>query len=524
MEISSVSYEDVVDDGDSNSTSEPNSPEFKDDFVLFRQESTQGAARLDYIPKSNINDLIFKRKSSLEGKDLYQNNENHGRHEVKLKDNYVKSQNTTFEKVNPTPFPHVSIIPNTSQVHSYPSNISSMHTNVSHCSFSNNQSGSVLPFSICTGHTEASNLIYGNSNSSMDQLDKDNALYRLNQSNSFKHMSNTQDQFGNQFILPNSLGSNSNSLQPPSLIGNIVNSNPESIIQTVLTKPDNLQQPINLNFTDCNIPITSNSDLLPTGLNPCLPSRSLPSGSNVYISNIPSHLNLDSMREINQSVFHHTLQNNQLQPQIPKQNQLEPVSNSPLQSIPNNILPNSNELQLTSQSNSTAPCISLPQMNNLHTLMNNNILLAPIQENRISNLHNNPVSSGNLLDSIPCNIGQTKQSYQQYLTFLNSQLYSQQLHAFLLSQMQMPTQSLQAQINAQVAPSPLQLQLSQLPQIPSQVISTQGQASVIRPQSHSISLPGFISYNNDILHQLTNFTFAKDHDQNKIISKNSDKK
>ena len=521
MEISRIFYDDVIEDCDSNSTSEPSSPELKEDFVLFKQENKQGAARLDFIPKSNINDLIFKRKHSIDGKDSYQNNENNGRHDSKHRDNIVKSQNTPFEKVSPSPFPQISIIPNTSQAHNFSSNLSGIPTNMPHCNFSINQ----IPYSICTGHPETSNVIFGNSNASLDQLNKDNSPYRLNQSALLKQMSNTNNQFGNHFILPQTLGSNSNSLQPPSNISNIVNSNPESIIQTVLPKQDSLQQPT-LHYTDNSIPISSNSELLPTSSNPCLPSRSITSGSNVYLSNLPSHLSLDSMREINQGLFHQTLQNNQLQPQIPRPNQLEPASNSQLQSVPNTILSNTNELQNSSQSNSTTPCIPLPQLNNLHTLMSNNILFAPIQESRMSNLHNNPVTSANLLDSLPCNFGQNKQGYQQYLTLLQSHLYSQQLHAFL-SQMQSPTQSLQAQIQAQVASSPIQVQLSQLSQIPSQIISTQNQASLIRPQSHPMSLTGYIPYSNnsnDIFHPLSNFSFANDREQNQIMPKNTEKK
>ena len=520
MEISSFSYEDDIEDCDSNSTSEPSSPLFKNDFVLFKPGSKHGAARLDYIPKSNFNDLIIKRKHLLDAKDLYQSNDNQGRNDSKLKENSVKSQNMNIEKVSPTPFPHISIIP-TTHVHSYPSNISALPSNVSHYSSSNNQSSPVLPIAIGTAHSESTNLIYGNSNSSFDQFDKESALYSLDQSNILKHISNTNNPFGNQLILPQSIGSNSNTLLPPTHIGNIINTNPDSVFQAVLTKQDALPQPA-LHFSDSNIPITSISDILPTNSNTCLPSRSLPSASNIYLSNIPSHINLDTcIRGINQGVFHQTLQNNQLQPQIPRPNQLEPVSNSQLQSISNNMLTNNNELQLSSQPNATNPCTTLPQLNNLHTLMNNNILLAPIQENRLNNLHSNPVSTGNLLDSIPCNLGQNKQSYQQYLTFLHSQLYSQQLHAFLLSQMQSPTQSLHAQIQAQVAQSPLQLQLSQ---IPSQILSAQNQASVIRPQSHSLSLPGFIPYNNEILHQLSNFSFANERDQNQVLPKNTEKK
>ncbi|KAI6655317.1 hypothetical protein LOD99_2152 [Oopsacas minuta] len=513
-EMSHVSYDDVADECDYNSNSEPSSPDtLKKDSVLFAPDLKQGAARLDYVPKSNIIELILGRKDNHISEESRHRSSGEllGKSSSKIRDNVLVSRNLQFcEKGSPpqSPFPPLPIISTTQ--HQLPNISSNTYLSSNFPLFSNNHGSSMIPFS--TGpigsQRQTSKFMFSSSNSSIDhQHYKDNSIFRNTQNPRQKLLSNSSNspaggQFTGQYISPLSISTTSTSLTPNNIIHNDV---PDTTKNALIKQEKPEVSSLKTSNFDCLTPC-SNSPFI---------SRNLSGPSNIIIPNCSNRVKLDSHdNDVSKGLFLHPQQNNQLQPQFPLLNQVDPLNNSQILSISNQA---SEEYQTPSQPVSTS-CIQLPHLNGLHTLLNNNIIVAPLQENRLNNVHPTP-SVSNPLEAIPYTFEHNKQVYQQYLSYLQNQFYTQQLNALILSQMQSPTQP----IHAHMAQAQMNLQISQSSQLPSHVNSSENQSAGIRAQVQSLPLPGTNLFSNDSLTQLSTYPFANDLDPVTINTKNSEK-
>ena len=513
FEVSCRCYDDSPEDLDSILTSECSSPEKSKEYpLIFAPENKQGAARLDFIPKSNISELILERRFN-DSEDYIHKSEIPVKHVAKVKDNLI-NRNVTFDKVKPSPqtqFPHLSIVPTSDQLRQQSSvpHLSSTIPQV----LSTNQVGSVIACPIgSTDQVQTNNLIYGNSTPLLDQHNKDNPLYRMNPVHRLQQIPNTitntiGGQFTSQVFPPLSICSNPSSINHSALIDNEFRENSN---QPLLIKKDYTSQ-ASTSIYETNSPKHPNSECFSTPSNIPLISKNMSVMTNVIISSLPNRIDLEQHPiDIQKGVFQSPNQNNQLQPQIPRLSQVDSLNISQLQSISNNQLLTQNEHQIQSQEASLSS-ISISQINRPRPC--NNVVLAPLPDNRPS------VSAGNLVDLIPCSFEQNKLTYQHYINFLHSQYYSQQLNALMLSQFQSPGQP----IHAQIPPSTLPLQLSQISPITSRAIPSQNQIHDI-PQVSSLPLSGIIQYNNnEMVPQFSTYSFSTEPDHTPSLNKSEKK-
>ena len=491
---------------------ECSSPEIPKEYrLLLTQGNKQGAARLDYIPKSNISELMLEGKFNDTGEEYHSKSEIPMKQGTKVKDT-VFNRNVTFDRVNPsqTQLPHISIIPASDQLHQQ-SSISHLSSTLPHV-LPTNQAGSVIACTIgSTNQIQNNDLIYGKS-TTLDQLSNDNVLHRFNQIHRLQRLPNALTNaiggpFTSQVIPPLSICSNPPSLNHSALVHSNIDSDlHENVIQPLLIKQDYTSQ---TSINETNSPKIPILDSFSTASNIPLISKNMSGVPNMILSSLPNHIDRDQHpKDIQKGVFPLINQNDQLQPHIPRLSQVDSVNFSQLQSVSNNQLQTQSDHQI--QSHDASPSsISLTQINRVQPHIN--VVMAPISENRPS------VSAGNLVDIIPCSIEQNKLAYQHYVNYLHSQYYSQ-LNALMLSQFHSSGQP----IHTQLPSSTLPLSLSQLTQIPSHAIPSQNQVHDL-PQVPSLPLSGIFPYNNEIIPQYSTFSFSTERDHVPNLNK-SDKK